>query len=278
MCIYTCPVTFYPFLPLTNRREWEAMAGIITSQNTHRPPSSAPATQDYRYTVHKQVDRSCVPHCRFGDRIRGKKESSRGNEIKEGKEGQKQSTTQQAQVHPRVQITTVLIGHTWHLCLYDPDNVCWTWKDCRKSKVMPPQSFFSDTTEMWHLRLPCNHITKRFNNLILFAQLDPIIIQTRMGFLYCYGILYTRGMNLHKYQLFCSLQFYNRFITESVTPRQADKHTHCTDWINPHLRAVGCWEKARLWSTDHLGLNVKGFPDFKSCLRENLRVKINTGK
>lgn len=72
MCIYTCPVTFYPFLPLNDRRGWKAMAGIITSQNTRGPPSSATATRDYRHTVYKQVDRSCVAHCRHreGERKR----------------------------------------------------------------------------------------------------------------------------------------------------------------------------------------------------------------
>lgn len=76
LCVFVlAPLPSIHFSPVTDRRGWEGMAGIITSQNTRRPLSSATATQDYRNAVYKQVDRSCVPHCRHRE---GEKEGGKG--------------------------------------------------------------------------------------------------------------------------------------------------------------------------------------------------------
>lgn len=76
LCVFAlAPLPSIHFSHVTDWRGWEGMAGIITSQNTRRPLSSATATQDYRNAVYKQVDLwSCVPHCRHRE---GRKEAGK---------------------------------------------------------------------------------------------------------------------------------------------------------------------------------------------------------
>lgn len=69
---------------------------------------------------------------------------------------------------PWVQTTSVVIGHTWHLCLYDPDNVCLNIEKLQRVKarparrmphrLVPPPSFFRTPTETWGYLLPAMNI------------------------------------------------------------------------------------------------------------------------
>lgn len=128
------------------------MAGIIKSQNTRRPPFPATATQDYQFTVHKQVDRSCVPHCRCvcvyvcvcgGGGVTGKegkeqrvwdKRREGGTETKHHTAGPSSPPGSKSQLFS-LGILDICVSMTQIM-------FARTWKDCRRSKVVPSHSFF----------------------------------------------------------------------------------------------------------------------------------------
>lgn len=122
MLFFTCPVTFQPRLSSADQRGQEAMAGIITSQNTRRPLSSVTATQHFHNALYKQVDRSCAPHCRHRQRERtregevevSRREEGMRNRRRKRRNGKtesklKEKTNGWAVFAPRVQITTILM-------------------------------------------------------------------------------------------------------------------------------------------------------------------------
>lgn len=172
MCIYTCPVTFYPFLPLNDRRGWKAMAGIITSQNTRGPPSSATATRDYRHTVYKQVDRSCVAHCRHREGERNRKDGKeKGNET-EGKRTRNKAPRARPEFTSPPHHTQT---HTLDICVSVAQIMfAWTWDDYGKSKVgpvwwtvhwlAPPPSFFLTPQRSGTYLLLAMNSTNGFNH------------------------------------------------------------------------------------------------------------------
>jgi len=71
------------------RGSWKEMAGIITSQNTRWPLSSATATQHYHSVLHEQVDRSCVPQCRHTEGEEQSEEEKRWNHEKDRDENKR---------------------------------------------------------------------------------------------------------------------------------------------------------------------------------------------
>lgn len=106
-------VSFLPPLPLLRPlltgmkrrtdgrgRGWEggcSMAGIITSQNTRGPLSSATAKQNYGTGLCEQADRSCVPLCRHKEgegRKKSYQEESWGLWDEERKNGRIKKSTQ----------------------------------------------------------------------------------------------------------------------------------------------------------------------------------------
>lgn len=123
--LFTWPVTSHPFLLLSDWRGWEAMAGIITSQNTRRPLSSATATQHYNNTFYRQVDRSCVPQRRdmkeggtgnkedqssTAGHKRGKMRKIKRKRMQRKIKGNWRKRKWKAQFIPREQITTIPMG------------------------------------------------------------------------------------------------------------------------------------------------------------------------
>lgn len=145
------------FSPSLTRGGWEAMAGIITSQNTLRPLSSATATQDYCNTVYKQVDRSCVPHCtdREGDREKKVEERGRRNRGKNEEEKREwaQKKARRGPVYPQGANHNYSYAKILDICISMTQIMfAWTWKDCKRSKVrkvwwmsdwsLPPQSLY----------------------------------------------------------------------------------------------------------------------------------------
>lgn len=186
------------------------MAGIITSQNTRRPLSSATATQDYRNAVYKQVDRSCVPHCRHRE---GGKEGGKGRgegkkkswERWKGKEGRDQKVressgkkTRQGPVYPQGPNHNYSHAEIVDICISMTQIMfAWTWKDCKKSKVgevwwmsdwsLPPQSFLLYQRGLAFLS-SCDGNESHTNTHIkvFYKNMTPLLVQRRTSPLWSY--------------------------------------------------------------------------------------------
>lgn len=146
------------------------MAGIITSQNTRWPLSSATATQHYHNALHKQVDRSCVPQRRNKEgEVVGRREEEISRERGWGKEGmghhklRKLWKKKNDCLSPGPKSQLFSCGNTWHLCFYDPDNVCLDTERLHKVKgratmvdvrsVTATSELSLITREAWHFCL-----------------------------------------------------------------------------------------------------------------------------
>lgn len=151
------------------------MAGIITSQNTQRPLSSATATQHYHNALWKQVDRSCVPQCRrmSGQGLDGGKEkvmrkTTEGMRKKKVRECWERKNHRGACLSSGSKSQLLSCGNTWHLI----STICISAiASLHKVKgwggifVIVTSEISLSTIEAWHFCLhvmamrskPCKH-------------------------------------------------------------------------------------------------------------------------